>query len=139
MELNYSSKSKKENLVEIFENIELLLKLSPPQIKYELVDKEKGVFKQSIPIKKIKKTFEFEVKHKKISENKFSLEMINGPLKKSIINIIFKEKNGETEINLIIKGQNKEVYCYSLQNNRKFDLNHLKALKAKEYVEKITV
>lgn len=100
MELNYSSKSKKENLVEIFENIELLLKLSPPQIKYELVDKEKGVFKQSIPIKKIKKTFEFEVKHKKISENKFSLEMINGPLKKSIINIIFKEKNGETEINL---------------------------------------
>jgi len=63
VELNYSSKSKKENLVEIFENIELLLKLSPPQIKYELVDKEKGVFKQSIPIKKIKKTFEFEVKH----------------------------------------------------------------------------
>jgi DNA polymerase III subunit alpha len=47
--------------------------------------------------------------------------------------------NGETEINLIIKGQNKEAYYYSLQNNRKFDLKHLKALKAKEYVEKITV
>ena len=47
--------------------------------------------------------------------------------------------NGETEINLIIKDQNKHAYHYSLQNNRKFDLKHLKALKAKEYVEKITV
>ena len=46
--------------------------------------------------------------------------------------------NGETEINLIIKDRNKHAY-YSLQNNRKFDLKHLKALKAKEYVEKITV
>jgi len=45
--------------------------------------------------------------------------------------------NGETEINLIIKHQNKEAF-YSLQNNRKFDLKHLKTLKAKEYVEKIT-
>jgi DNA polymerase III subunit alpha len=45
--------------------------------------------------------------------------------------------NGETEINLVINGQNKQAY-YSLQNNRKFDLQQLKALKAKEYVEKIT-
>ena len=46
--------------------------------------------------------------------------------------------NGETKINLVIKDKNKEAY-YSLQNNRKFDLKHLKTLKAKEYVEKITV
>ena len=46
--------------------------------------------------------------------------------------------DGETEINLVIKEKNKLAY-YSLQNNRKFDLKHLKALKAKEYVEKITV
>jgi DNA polymerase III subunit alpha len=45
---------------------------------------------------------------------------------------------GETEINLVIKDQNKWA-SYSLQNNRKFELKHLKALKAKEYVEKITV
>ena len=45
--------------------------------------------------------------------------------------------NGETKIDLIIKDQNKKAY-YSLQNNRKFDLKHLKTLKAKEYVEKIT-
>ena len=45
---------------------------------------------------------------------------------------------GETEINLIVKVKNK-LATYSLQENRKFDLNHLKALKAKEYVEKITV
>ena len=45
---------------------------------------------------------------------------------------------GETEINLIIKGENNQAY-FSLEETRKFDLNHLKALKAKKYVEKITV
>ena len=44
---------------------------------------------------------------------------------------------GETKINLIIKSKNKKAH-YSFQNNRKFDLNHLKVLKAKKYVEKIT-
>ncbi|MBD1146375.1 DNA polymerase III subunit alpha [Pelagibacterales bacterium SAG-MED28] len=45
---------------------------------------------------------------------------------------------GDTEINLVVKNKNKQAR-YSLQQNRKFDLNHLKALKAKKYVEKITV
>jgi DNA polymerase III subunit alpha len=45
---------------------------------------------------------------------------------------------GETKINLVIKDKNKQA-CYSLQENRKFDFNHLKVLKAKKYVEKITV
>ena len=45
---------------------------------------------------------------------------------------------GETEINLIIKDQNNQAF-FSLGETRKFDLNHLKALKAKKYVEKITV
>ena len=45
--------------------------------------------------------------------------------------------NGETEVNLIIKDKNKKIN-YSLQNNRKLNLQHIKALKAKEYVEKIT-
>ena len=45
---------------------------------------------------------------------------------------------GETKVNLIIKSEKKQAF-YSLQENRKFDLNHLKALKAKKYVEKITV
>ena len=47
-------------------------------------------------------------------------------------------KPGNTSVNLIINEKNK-IAQYSLQNNRKFDLNHLKALKAKEYVIKITV
>jgi DNA polymerase-3 subunit alpha len=45
---------------------------------------------------------------------------------------------GETEINLIIREENKQA-LFALKENRKFDLNHLKALKAKKYVEKITV
>ncbi len=47
-------------------------------------------------------------------------------------------KKGETEINLIIKDSNKQAH-YSLQENRKFDINHFKTLKGKKYVEKITV
>ncbi len=47
-------------------------------------------------------------------------------------------KPGNTSVNLVINEKNK-IAQYSLQNNRKFDLNHLKALKAKEYVIKITV
>ena len=45
---------------------------------------------------------------------------------------------GETTINFVIKNKTKKAH-YSLQTNRKFDLNHLKTLKAKDYVEKITV
>jgi len=45
---------------------------------------------------------------------------------------------GETEINLISREENKQA-LFALKENRKFDLNHLKALKAKKYVEKITV
>ncbi len=45
---------------------------------------------------------------------------------------------GDTKINLIVKDKNKEA-TYSLQENRKFDLNHLKALKAMKYIEKIIV
>ncbi len=45
---------------------------------------------------------------------------------------------GDTKINLIVKNKKKQAY-YSLEENRKFDLNQFKALKAKKYVEKITV
>ena len=48
------------------------------------------------------------------------------------------ENKGQTEISLIIHNKNKKIY-YNLQNSRKFDFNHLKAIKSKEYVKKITV
>ena len=45
---------------------------------------------------------------------------------------------GDTVINLVINKKNQKAY-YSLQNNRKFDLNHYNRLKAKDYVLKIIV
>ena len=45
---------------------------------------------------------------------------------------------GETEINLVVKEENKQA-TFLLQENRKFDLNHFKALESKKYVEKISV
>ena len=75
-------------------------------------------------------------------------EVINKPYSKVIIELKenfrineIKEilsSNGETEIKLIINYKNRKAY-YSLENNRKFDFELLKALKAKDFVEKITV
>ena len=45
---------------------------------------------------------------------------------------------GETKVNLIFKNKNNKAH-YLLENNRKFDINHFKALKAKKYVANITV
>ncbi len=45
---------------------------------------------------------------------------------------------GNTQISLIINDKNKKIH-YSLQDPRKFDCNHLKMMKSKEYVKKITV
>ena len=74
-------------------------------------------------------------------------EMINKPYSKVTIelNNNFKidelrdllSQKGETEINLIITENNKKAH-FSFQNNRKFDLQNLKTLKAKKYVTKIT-
>tara|TARA_B100000886_G_scaffold279261_1_gene203307 strand:+ start:1995 stop:5411 length:3417 start_codon:yes stop_codon:yes gene_type:complete len=75
-------------------------------------------------------------------------EVINKPYSKVTIELKdnFKldeitkllSKKGDTIINLVIKDKNKQA-CFLLQENRKFDFNNLKTLKAKEYVEKITV
>ena len=75
-------------------------------------------------------------------------EMINKPYNKVIIELKdhhklkeIKEilsKSGDTEINLIINIENKKAN-YQLKNNRKFDLNHFRALKDKKYVAKIIV
>lgn len=100
MNFCYDSKAKSTNLIKIFEEIELVLKLSPPQITCSLIDNKKGIFKQIIPIKSLKKSFEFEIKYNKISENTFLLEIISGPLKKSILTIEFKDDSGQSKINL---------------------------------------
>ena len=47
------------------------------------------------------------------------------------------KKEGETQVNLIIHNNKKKIY-YNLQNLRKFDFNHLKTIKNKKYVKKIT-
>ena len=75
-------------------------------------------------------------------------DLINKPYSKVIIELKSNynineikdllSSKGETTINLVIKDKTKKVH-YCLQTNRKFDINHLKTLKAKNYVEKITV
>ena len=91
-----------------------------------------------------------DTKKKRINVRKImSLEeVINKPYSK--VTIELKEnfdiheikdilsENGDTEVQLVIRNKNKIAH-YSLQNTRKFDLDHLNALNSKDYVEKITV
>ena len=48
------------------------------------------------------------------------------------------QSEGQTEVDIIVKNKNKKIH-YNLKNLRKFDFNHLKLLKSKEYVKKISV
>ena len=55
---------------------------------------------------------------------------------KEIKDLLIKE--GKTKINLVINSNDRKIH-YSLQNERNFDFNQLKAMKSKEYVKKIIV
>ena len=88
--------------------------------------------KQRINIKKILKLDEVISK----PYSKVTIELKNDYDLKEIRELL--SNRGETEINLVVNDKNKKAH-YLLQENRKFDLNHLKALKSKKYVEKITV
>ena len=75
-------------------------------------------------------------------------EMLNEPYSKVTIELADNLKinelkeilssDGKTTIKLVINNKNKKA-SYSLENTRKFNLEHLKALKSKNYVIKITV
>ena len=67
----------------------------------------------------LKYIYDIEEKLSKKYSKTLKTKAINNP------SVAYKDKN--------IKA------IYSLQENRKFNLNHLKALKAKKYIEKITV
>ncbi len=101
-----------------------------------------------LTLQKDKITGETEKKRVNVKKIVNLYDVINKPYKKVTIELNSESNlneikqllsnKGETQINLLIKDKNQQA-LYSLQDNRKFDLNHLKALKAKKYVEKITV
>ena len=68
--------------------------------------------------------------------SKVTIELKDNFVANDIKNIL--SAKGNTAINLIINKNNQKAY-YSLQNNRKFDLDHYNLLKSKEYVLKIIV
>ena len=103
MEFNFESKNKAKNLIEVIENFQLLFKISPPQIKYKLLDESKRLIHQSIYIKSIKKNIDFQVIHKKTSKNSFLSEIISGPLKGTETKMTIIEKNEKSIINVEVK------------------------------------
>jgi len=105
--LNFTHESniKSNELIQIFENFELLIKISPPQIQYEILNSSKGIVKQSLFVKSIKKEINFESQYSKISNNSFSIQVISGPLKgtKTIIRILENHNKSEINVELNLK------------------------------------
>ncbi len=135
-----------------------IIKFTDKQAEFELFlfaeilvanrDKLKESESFVLTLQKDKSTGENEKKRVNIKKILSLSDVINRPYTKVTIELKndydineIKEllsNKGETEIKLLIKDKNRQA-LFSLQENRKFDLNHLKALKAKKYVEKITV
>ena len=105
MKFSYKSNIKKKNLIKIFENYPLLLKISPPQIKYDILDKSSGLVQQTLFVKSIKKEFNFQTIHTKSSDDSFLIKIISGPLKgtETTIKISDKSKHTEIHVNLNLK------------------------------------
>jgi len=55
MKFIFESDNRAQNLIKIFENFQLLLKISPPQINYKIIDEANGLIQQTFFIKKYKK------------------------------------------------------------------------------------
>jgi DNA polymerase-3 subunit alpha len=135
-----------------------IIKFTDKQAEFELFlfaeilvanrDKLKESESFVLTLQKDKTTGETEKKRVNVKKVLSLSDVINRPYTKVTIELKndynideIKEllsNKGETEIKLLIKDKNRQA-LFSLQENRKFDLNHLKALKAKKYVEKITV
>ena len=135
-----------------------IIKFTDKQAEFELFlfaeilvanrDKLKESESFVLTLQKDKTTGETEKKRVNVKKVLSLRDVINRPYTKVTIELKndynideIKEllsNKGETEIKLLIKDKNRQA-LFSLQENRKFDLNHLKALKAKKYVEKITV
>ena len=69
-------------------------------------------------------------------EKKLIKELVENLKEFNLTELEYQE--GQTKISLIINNKNQKIHL-DLQNTRKFDFNHLKAIKSKEYVKKITV
>ncbi len=135
-----------------------IIKLSDKQGEFELFlfseilidNREKLKESESIILTVQKDKFNKSENQRRINVKKIIAleEMINRPYSKVTIELrddfnideikeIFK-KEGQTKIEFIVQYNNKK-FQYDLLKTRKFDFKHLKALKHKEYVKKITV
>jgi FkbM family methyltransferase len=85
------------------ENLHLLLKISPPQIQYKIIDASKGLIEQEFYIKTLKKQIRFQVIHEKTSKNSFLIKIISGPLKGTETEIVVLENGDKSIIEAKIK------------------------------------
>jgi len=135
-----------------------IVKFSDKEAEFELflfaevlvANREKLKESESFVLTLKKEKISGEIEKKRVNVKK--ILNLNDVINKPYSNVTIELKNdyhieeikellsnrGETKINLLIKDKNCKA-LYSLQDNRKFDLQHVKALKAKKYVEKITV
>jgi len=62
-------------LIDIYDNLDLLLKLFPPEIKTSVISKKNGIIEETLHVSSLKKTITQQTKHQKISPQSFLLEI----------------------------------------------------------------
>lgn len=129
---------KQKQLIEIFENFELLLKMSPPQIKYKILDKEKQIIEQTFFINAIKKEIKLEMIHTKISDDSFLLKIISGPAKGTgtTIQILDKQNKSQIDVKLDLK-LNFKYKLFSSILSKKIQSVNISLFKRLEILSKI--
>lgn len=95
-----------EELVKISENFEKLPSFLPDQLKsVKIIEKnEDGTITEEIIVLRtiLKKEITQKALHKKINNNSLRTEILSGPAKKSIINVIFEQIENGTKISINI-------------------------------------
>ena len=98
MKFIYESSIKTEYLIHVFERFPLLLKITPPQYNYKILDESTGLVNQSIYVKTLNREISFDSIFKKIDHNSFSIKIISGQLKGSETRIKFISNDEQTKI-----------------------------------------
>jgi FkbM family methyltransferase len=102
LNFSYESNIKARQLIEIFDKFPLLLKMSPPQIKYTILDEKNRIIQQKFFVNTIQKEITLEIVYSKISDDSFLLEVISGPAKGSRTTIKISEKLGKSVIGVAL-------------------------------------
>ncbi len=101
-----------KKLVEIFTDYENIPKFFPPLVKSKILERnqKEAIFEQTVLIPAYKLKIVQKSIHREIDSNRFEIEIISGPLRKTITSIIFTTVDNGTKINISLNLRLSSIY-----------------------------